>query len=285
VTRPLTVLKFGSSVLPDEAALPLAGGEVRRHLARGHAVLAVVSALGGSTDGLIARAHRVAADPDPAALAALLATGESTAAALLGVALGAAGMPATVLDPGRVGPLTHGPLLDARPYELNRAAIRRALEHRLVAVLPGFVGRTDDGRTSLLGRGGSDLSALFSAWALQARCCVLLKDVDGVYERDPISSSSHGPRHGDERHRRSCRRYLTLSFEDATRLGGAVIQPEAAQFAERHALDFRVARPGSDPGTLVGRVPTSLMRDRSSTNRESHGGERPDTGPGGAVWR
>lgn len=270
MTRPLAVLKFGSSVLTDESALPVAVDEIREHVEDGQSVLAVVSALGGGTDELIAQARRLAPDPDPAALAALLATGESTATALLGVALQAGGLPATVLDPGRVGPLTHGPLLDGRPYEMNRTDIRRALEARPVAVLPGFIGRTDDGRTSLLGRGGSDLSALFAAHVLDAAECRLLKDVDGIYENDPRGKRSRP------------RRYVTLSLRDAVDLGDVVVQPKAARFALRHRVTFEVGAPGGPPGTRVGPMATVLDTAGNAGSPSANSGSLP-SGPASSA--
>ena len=74
---------------------------------------------------------------------------------------------------------------DPEPVEINRREIFRALEEQPVVVLSGFVGCDSEGRTSLLGRGGSDLTALFVAHRLGADTCRLIKDVDGLYEWDP----------------------------------------------------------------------------------------------------
>ena len=83
MSNPLTVLKFGSSVLPAESGLPGAVREIRRFVARGERVLAVVSAMGRTTDQLLAQARRLTDSPEPGGLAALLATGEAVSAALL----------------------------------------------------------------------------------------------------------------------------------------------------------------------------------------------------------
>ncbi|HEV7514896.1 MAG TPA: hypothetical protein VGR07_01220, partial [Thermoanaerobaculia bacterium] len=150
---PIVVLKFGSSVLAEAGDIPLAVHEIYRCLRQGKRVVAVVSALGPTTDRLLSLAHSLAGSPEPAGLAALLATGEATTAALLAIALDRAGIPATLLDPVRVGLRTDGPVLDAEPREINRRELFRVLEHRPVAVISGFVGQDGDGRTTLLGRG------------------------------------------------------------------------------------------------------------------------------------
>jgi homoserine dehydrogenase len=240
VSAPIVVLKLGSSVLPDRGALGAAVQEIYRHLRRGKRVVAVVSAVGRRTDELLAEATSVTRAPEPAALAALLATGERAAVALLALALAEHGLPAYALAPEGLGLRVAGSPLDAEPIALDPAAIRRALDERPVLVVPGFVGLDERGGVALLGRGGSDLSALFLARALDAERCLLLKDVDGLYERDPALS---GPRP---------RRFRALSFDVARRIGGGVVQPKALDFAARHGLVFDVGAPGRASTTRVG---------------------------------
>lgn len=242
---PVIVLKFGGSVLADEDRLPDAVHEIYRWVRDGYRVVAVVSALGKTTDRLLGVAREFCAEPDPGAVAALLATGEATSVALLCLALDRAGVPATALDPARVGLCTDGPVLDSRPRALDTAAIARALADRPVAVLPGFIGRTADGATSLLGRGGSDYTALFVAQQLGARCR-LVKDVDGLYERDP-SLPGTPPR-----------RFAAVSWDDALRLDGRIVQHKAVRFARDHALGFEVAAASAGAATVVGHGPTTL---------------------------
>src|SRR5262249_32316532 len=117
---PIVVLKFGSSVLAEAGDIPLAVHEIYRSLREGKRVVAVVSALGPTTHRLLSPAHSLAGSPEPAGLAALLSTGEATTAALLAIALDRAGLPATLLDPCRVGLRTEGAVLDSEPREINR---------------------------------------------------------------------------------------------------------------------------------------------------------------------
>jgi homoserine dehydrogenase len=241
----IVVLKLGGSVLADSQDLVHAVHEIYRYLREGRRVVAVVSALGRTTDRLLGQARELCGSPEPAGLAALLATGEATSAALLSLALDRAGIPATLLEPWRVGLRTGGPLLDAEPLEINRREIFRALEERPVVVLSGFVGQDSEGRTTLLGRGGSDLTALFVAHRIGADLCRLVKDVDGLYDCDPSSSTA-------------ARRYATLTWDDALEVCGRAVQAKAIEYARRFGLSFEVGAAGSAGATVVGRGPSRL---------------------------
>src|ERR1051325_10543263 len=185
----IVVLKFGSSVLRSEKDLPRAVHEIYRAWRGGAQVLAVVSAFRNATDELLKRAEPVSERPDASALAALLATGEATASAMLCIALGKAGIPAKILDPAQAGLRTEGGTLDGELIAVDVVRLKRELRQAVV-VMPGFVGRCENGYTTLLGRGGSDFTAVFLATELDARC-VLVKDVDGLYASDPAKPGAH----------------------------------------------------------------------------------------------
>lgn len=247
-----SVFKFGSSVLRDEDDVPTAVHEIYRAVRDGHKVVAVVSALGSTTDDLLACAKNIADDPDAEAVATLLATGETRAVALLAIALGRAGVPATPFDCHRAGLVTEGDILDASPTALDRGAIEAALRERPVVVIPGFVGRRSDGVLTLLGRGGSDLTALFIAEQLDADC-VLVKDVDGIYDRDPKSSGA--------------RRYRCVSYEDALALECDIVQPKAIRFAAKRDVTFRVVGIGEASGTVVAATCTDFYPAATGRSR------------------
>src|SRR5581483_2742708 len=246
------VLKFGSSVLRSEADLPRAVHEIYRWLRDGYSVVAVVSAFGKTTDQLLASAREYSEQPPEGALALLLSTGEKRAAALLALALDRAGIPASAFDPSRLGLRTSGRVLNAEPVRLNVSAIRKALDNSRVAVVPGFIGQMQDGRTSLLGRGGSDLSALFLAVHLRGRCR-LLKDVDGVYDHDPHVSTA--------------RCYESLTCEDALAIGGRIIQQKARRFAREHGQSFEVAALAAEQATIIGADSTRFFPTRAKRDR------------------
>lgn len=241
------VIKLGSSVLTTEADLELAVHEIYRHLRTGQQVVAVVSAIGGTTDALLERASAWEAER-PDALATLCATGEAQSAALLVLALARAGTDAALLDAGQLDLRTEGSLLDGRLVSVDTDRLEAALHHHRVAVIPGFVGRDALGRTTLLGRGGSDLTALFLAWSLGARCR-LVKDVDGIYDRDPAVHPG-------------ALRYAQLDWDEAIAVGGGIVQPKAIAWARDRGVSFEVARLGDDGGTLVNGGPAVLAAPR-----------------------
>ncbi len=241
----LVIHKYGSSVLRNEDDLPAVLAEIYAAVRAGDRVVAVVSAFGDTTERLLRSARRVgvADHPQPAALAQLLATGELRAAALLCLAAERAGIPSCCLDATRLALRTEGPCLDSLPVSLDHAVIERALERNALVVLPGFIGRGADGRTTLLGRGGSDLTALFLAHQLQAHRCRLYKDVDGIYEADPALKRPGHP---------SPRRFSSLSWAEALRVCGSVVQKKAIRYAECHDQEFEVACLGRAGQTQVG---------------------------------
>lgn len=235
----IIVLKFGSSVLRNETDLPNAVHEIYRHWRNGSQVLAVVSALGDTTDRLLSLAKAVSAEPETSALAMLLATGEANASALLGMALNRAGIPAKILDPVQAGLRTIGDELNSELVGVDLARLHLELE-RAVVVLPGFAGRNQEGATTLLGRGGSDLSAVFLAHRLGARC-ILYKDVDGLYTSDPATATGSAPL-----------RFSRAKYETALRVGGPVVQAKAVRFAWECGVRFQITSIGANVETEIG---------------------------------
>lgn len=218
-------------------------------------MIAVVSAIGNTTDELIRQAQCTAAEPEPAALASLLATGEATSAALLSLALARAGISARLLDAAQIGLRTTGGHLDAEPISVDAVRVLNEARHAVV-VLPGFAGRNQHGDVTLLGRGGSDYSALFLAQQLSAQC-VLVKDTDGLYTVDPARTSSRPPL------------FTQASYETALRLSGKIVQQKALQFAAAHKLLFAITSIGSSRVTQIGPAADRLdsSDDSSSTLR------------------
>jgi homoserine dehydrogenase len=244
--KQIVVLKFGSSVLRHDQDLPKAVREIERWRRAGKQVVVVVSAFGDTTDELTRRASAVSDEPEAALLAALLATGETTTANLLGLALNQSGRAAAVFDVFQAGLRTVGPILDAKLVSLDVERLSNSLRTRVV-VLPGFIGLGDNGTTTLLGRGGSDLTALFLAQQLGAHCR-LVKDVDGLYTSDPNSAD------GCEAARFEC-----VSYSTALRVGSVVVQGKAIEFAQAHRLHFTISKINSQTATEVG-----VLEDRIS---------------------
>ena len=237
----ISVLKFGSSILRTEEDLPTVAEEVRFWLKGGGRVIAVVSAFGDTTEKLFERCRRYGDPSNEEALAALVATGEQGSAALVALALSKAGIEARVLDPVEIELRAYGVPLDARLSGVNTEVIREALTECRAVVIPGFIARTSRGSSTLLERGGSDLTALFLAHALSARRCRLIKDVDGLYESDPKAGEADHPK-----------RYEYLGWDEALALESGVIQQKALMFAADNKLSFEVTALGGASGTWVG---------------------------------
>lgn len=249
--RDVIVLKFGSSVLRSRSDLPGAVHEIYRWYREGHRVIAVVSAIGSTTEWLLAEGCVLKAEPDPHALAELLATGERGAAAFLGIALDRAGVPARVVDPREVRFTALGPVLDSDPAAVNQARLEELLAETPVLVVPGFFGHDAHGRLHLLGRGGSDLSAIFLASAMRASRCRLIKDVDGVYDHDPAQKDTE-PAH----------LLSAIGYEPAIERAAQLIQPKAVRFLERYKASAEVAGLCQPYETLVGDFETETQLKR-----------------------
>jgi homoserine dehydrogenase len=240
------VLKFGSSVLRTPASLPIAVAEIYRHYRRGRRVIAVVSAFEGVTDRLLEEVSPGGEAPDPATLAVLLSTGEIASAAQLVAALHRAGVPARYTDPRDIGLTASGDRTNAELTQVRVDRIEALFQATPVLVIPGFFAQAPDGSLALLGRGGSDLTALYLAAELRAKC-ILLKDVDGLYEADPARSVV-----GE----REPRRFTEADYATAEACAGSLVQPKAVRFARDRALTLHLARVGHPQRTRIGQGPS-----------------------------
>ena len=237
--RDVVVLKFGSSVLSGARGFHAAAEEIAREVRAGRHVVAVVSARGDTTDGLLGLIADVSDRPPTALVSSLLRTGEDASVCLLAMACTGRGLGARALSADELGLITRGDLLDGEPVGFGSSTLSNAVLHHPVTVVPGFVGRDSTGTPSLLGRGGSDLTALFIGVWLDAIEVRLVKDVDGVYTSDPSV-----PGCGAEP-------LASASWSEVARVGSGVVQTKALQFAERLDCSFRVAAIGGH-GTWVG---------------------------------
>ena len=248
MSRETIVLKFGSSVLQTPSDVPNAVHEIYRWYRDGHRVVAIVSAIGQGTNWLLNQAREFSASPDPHALAELLATGERASAALLGIALDRAGVPARVVDPREIRLTALGEVLNSEPATVLSSKLEELLNATPVIVVPGFFGHDAEGRLHLLGRGGSDLSAVFVAGALGARRCRLIKDVDGVYDRDPAILSDP-----------AAQRFTTIDYRTAVEKAAPLIQPKAVRFLERQSAAAEVAGLASSYESIIGCAENSII--------------------------
>jgi len=239
----LCVLKFGSSVLEREEDYPKVALEAYRHVRDGEKVVAVVSALAGQTDALLEQAQRVGGDAAPEALVARLArVGELHSAALLALALSKVGVRACSLDPHEMGLVAEGSPLDSDLVGLDAEAVWAKVEAHDVVVVPGFIADHAEHGVVTLGRGGTDLSAVFFAARLDAHRVRLIKDVDGVYAEDPAKNPD-------------AQRFSQMSYAEAEEASNGLIQVKAIHEAEADDVLIEVASLGSAEATQIGNFP------------------------------
>ena len=208
----------------------------------GNKIMAVISAMSGVTDKLIGLAHEVMDNPPERELDMLLATGEQQSIALLCMAITEMGYKAMSFTGQQAGVCTYGSHTRGRIHSIEPARVLKALEDDYIVVCAGFQGVTEDGTIHTLGRGGSDLSAIAMAAAVNADLCQIFTDVDGVYTCDP-------------RVVKDARKISVLSYEEMLEMassGSKVMQARSVEFAKKFGVVFEVRNSmNNNPGTIV----------------------------------
>jgi aspartate kinase len=218
----LIVAKFGGT----SVASPERIKNVARRLAKmrdaGNQVVAVVSAMGKTTDELMSLAAAVNTNPPARELDRLLSTGEQVSMTLLALALESMGYPAMSFTGRQAGIETNGTHNKAKIVKVHNERILAALEAGKIPVVAGFQGIDANDDITTLGRGGSDTTAVAVAWGIGADICEIYSDVDGVYTTDPRVA----PR---------ARKLNSVSYDDMLELssaGSGVLQSRAVEFAK-----------------------------------------------------
>lgn len=234
----LCVLKFGGSVLTDLSAYAEAAAETYRHIRAGEKTIVIVSALNGKTDRLFDEALQVGEGCSPAGRARLIRLGEFHSAALMGLALERIGVRAAVVDPHEIGLFAEGNPLDADLCELDRARLADKLDAADAVVVPGFTASHASAGAAVLGRGGTDLTAVVFAAKSGAQRVRLIKDVDGVYTDDPARNPAAA-------------RYERLDYATALDASNGLIQDKAIHAAKEAGVVLEVAAMGAADVTRV----------------------------------
>jgi len=238
----IVVQKYGgSSVANAEKILSVAKRIARRHDG-GDQVVVVVSAMGDTTDDLIALAGQITKSPSPREMDVLLSTGELVTSTLMAMALRDMGYSAISLSGAQAGIKTDSSYRKARILEVETKRIQNELEKGQIVIVAGFQGITDENEITTLGRGGSDTSAVALAAALDAKVCERLTDTDGIYSADPrVVPGAY--------------RLEEIGYEEMLELatyGNKVMQPRAIELAELYQIPILVASSSNDnPGTLI----------------------------------
>lgn len=236
---PVIVLNFGHSVLRTLEDYTNAASEIYRHYRQGQNVVAVTSAQGDQSDVLLAEARRIGPEGQAKNLPELIQLGERRSAALLALALERIGAPAFVRQARDLGLSAKGSSTEAELTGLDADQLLQDLKDHDIVVMPGYGAIGEKDRTVLLGQGGADLTALFVAKQIDSPA-LLLKDVDGVYARDPKQSG------------KSPERYTDISWDDLAKVAAPLVEPKALEFAKKHDQSFRIGRPGIPLYTTIG---------------------------------
>ncbi|MDR1650276.1 MAG: aspartate kinase [Synergistaceae bacterium] len=224
------VLKFGGSSVADSDRMREVTAIIKCYLERGYRAACIVSAMGNTTNDLLALAGDITDETRGREIDQLLATGEQQSIALLALALKREGIPAQSFTAAQAGFYANGFPTEGRIYRVAPKAVRTAMEDGLVAVVAGFQAITDDGDVITLGRGGSDLSAVALAAALGGECHIL-KDVPGVMSADPKVV-------------RAPIKLSCLSYQECmefSSLGAKMLQARSAEVAARYEVPLYVA--------------------------------------------
>ncbi|APR85543.1 Aspartokinase [Minicystis rosea] len=240
--RPIIVQKYGGSSVADVDKIGKVADRVVAAKRAGHDVVVVVSAMGKTTDGLLALANKAAAweggaaDPPRRELDMLLSTGERVSMALLSIAIQARGFEAISFTGSQSGILTNDRHFDARIIEVRPHRIEDELHRGRIVIIAGYQGMSYKREITTLGRGGSDTTAVALAAALSADRCEIYSDVDGVYSADPraVPDATHLPELSHE------------MLQEMAECGAKVVCAQAVEWARRAGIAI-YARSTFDP--------------------------------------
>ena len=237
----LVVHKYGGSSLADAENIKHVARRIARSQNDGNKVVAVVSAMGDTTDELIDLAGQVSDSPDRRELDVLLSTGELRSCALVAMTLNSLGHPAISLSGAQAGIQTDDQYGMAKISGLQPQRIMDELDDGKIVVVAGFQGITSEMDTTTLGRGASDLTAIALAAGLGAVRCEVYTDVEGIFTADPRLVPK-------------ARKLDEISFEEMLELAsyGAKMNPRSIELGMVYDTPILVASSFSDiPGTLI----------------------------------
>lgn len=254
---PLTVHKYGGTSVGSPERIRAVAQRIVRARRAGSGMVVVVSAMGDSTDDLLALAREVtsgerAALDHPREMDMLLTAGERISMALLAMAIRAEGEGAVSMTGSQAAIITDEVHTAARITEVRADRVREALAQGNVVIVAGFQGVSRTREVTTLGRGGSDTTAVALAAALQADRCEIFTDVPGVYTADPRKVDG-------------ARVIPEISYPEMLELaaGGAqVMHPRAIEIASRYGVDVWVGSSFDESpeatGTLITRTPNRM---------------------------
>ncbi len=247
----LLVCKFGGTSVASPERIQMVAKKLIAKRQAGHDVVAVVSAMGKSTDELVGLAGALNDNPPSREMDRLLSTGEQVSMSLLAMAIEARGYKAMSFTGRQAGIETDGTHARARIVRVDNKRIMDAVNKGIIAVVAGFQGIDVNGDITTLGRGGSDVTAVAVAWGIDADVCEIYSDVDGVYTADPRVA----PR---------AKKLSQISYDDMLELssaGAGVLQMRAVEFARKYKVVIHSRSAFSDAeGTYI-KEENSMMEE------------------------
>ena len=226
----LVVQKYGGTSVGTPERIRNVACRLVETQREGCQLVAVISAMAGVTDDLLKLAHEISPRPAERELDILLATGEYAAAALTAMAVNALGGKAISLTGAQAGILTDRNHARARIANIGPKQIHELLSDDYIVIVAGFQGQTPEGETTTLGRGGSDLTAIALAGALNADVCQIFTDVDGVFTCDPRIVAD-------------AQKLDEVAYDELLEMastGSKVMQSRAVEFAKKFGIEFEV---------------------------------------------
>ncbi|GAA4518449.1 aspartate kinase [Brachybacterium paraconglomeratum] len=242
----LVVQKFGGSSVADADSIKRVAKRISLYAKAGHKVVVVVSAMGDTTDELIDLAEQVTPNPPPREMDMLITAGERISMAVLSMALNNVDVTARAYTGSQAGLITDGDHGKAQIRDVTPARIQEAVDEGAVAIVAGFQGVSHDSKEiTTLGRGGSDVTAVALAAALNADVCEIYSDVDGVFSADPRIAPS-------------ARRVPLISSEEMLEMaanGSKILMARSVEYARRYGVPLHVR------SSYSGRVGTIVADD------------------------
>ena len=237
----LIVQKYGGSSLADAEKIKSVAQRIARTADADNKVVAVVSAMGDTTDDLVALSQQVSKNPEPREMDVLLSTGELVSCTLMAMTLRSMGHKAISLSGAQAGIRTDSSHGQAQIADMAPDRLIQELDNDTIVIVAGVQGVTEDLDITTLGRGGSDTTAVALAAALGAARCEVYTDVDGIYTADPrLVPAAH--------------KLDEISFEEMLELAsyGAKMNPRSIELGMVYNTPILVASSYRDePGTLI----------------------------------
>lgn len=238
----LIVKKFGGTSVADKERIFNVARRCIEDYKKGNDVVVVLSAMGKTTDVLLAQARDINPNPPKREMDMLLTVGEQTSVALMAMAMNELGVPAISLNAFQVAMHTSSNHGNARLKKIDTERIKSELESKKIVIVTGFQGIDKMDNYTTLGRGGSDTTAVALAAALKADACEIYTDVDGVYTADP-------------RYVKTARKLDEITYDemlDLASLGAGVLHNRSVEMAKKYGVQLVVRSSlNTSEGTVV----------------------------------